>query len=73
MTEVLKILIEANIKLNFKKSVFEVEVKYLGFILSSKGYQADKEKTEALYNAPKPRDEKTLKSFLGLASYYKSL
>ncbi len=45
-------------------------VPYLGHVVSSKGLQVDPKKTEAVQQFPLPISETTLRSFLGLASYY---
>ena len=69
--KVLSTLQSANVQLNFKKCVFRVTtVKYLGYKLSSKGYEPDEEKVRAIIDAPEPRTVTELKSFLGLISFY---
>jgi hypothetical protein len=47
------------------------ELEYLGFKLSSAGIQAAPRKVDAIRNAPVPTNAKEVKSFIGLASYYR--
>ena len=73
VSKVLETLQSANVQLNFKKSVFRVtSVKYLGFKLSSKGYEPDDEKVRAILDVPVPTTVTELKSFLGFISFYHS-
>ena len=63
---------EANLKLNPKKcNLFQREVKYLGHVVSAKGVSPDPEKVEAIQAWPRPMSITDVKSFLGLASYYR--
>lgn len=47
------------------------KVPYLGFIISKHGIQPDPSKTDKVYNFPRPTNLTSLRSFLGLASYYR--
>ena len=47
------------------------EIAYLGFIVTDKGVAADPQKIEAVRSYSTPTDLKHLRSFLGLASYYR--
>ena len=47
------------------------EVKYLGHVFSEKGMEPDPQKTSAVRDWPTPVDVSNLRSFLGLASYYR--
>ena len=47
------------------------EIAYLGFIVTDKGVAADQQKIEAVRSYPTPTNLKHLRSFLGLASYYR--
>ena len=44
---------------------------YLGFVVARDGISPDPQKVEAVRSFPQPHDVKTLRSFLGLASYYR--
>lgn len=61
----------ANITVNFKKSqFFREEIKYLGFRISTAGITTDEEKIAAITNFPRPKNQRQLKSFLGLTNFY---
>ena len=63
---------EANLKLAPEKcSLFHCETKFLGFIINKDGVKTDPEKIEKVKLFPRPHNIKTLRSFLGLASYYR--
>ena len=47
------------------------QVKYLGHVFSSNGMEPDPAKTSAVCNWSTPSDTSNLRSFLGLASYYR--
>jgi hypothetical protein len=49
------------------------EVEYLGYIVSRDGIQASPAKTQAVRDFPVPRNEREVRSFLGLASFYRRL
>ena len=46
-------------------------VAFLGHIISGDGVEVDTKKTDAVRNFPKPLTPKDIRSFLGLADYYK--
>ena len=46
------------------------KVEYLGYTVTNIGIAADPKKVEAVHSFPVPSDLKSLRSFLGLASYY---
>lgn len=54
-----------------KCSFFNKSVRYLGHIVSTEGIATDPEKTQTIKSWPKPTSEKELRSFLGLAGYYR--
>lgn len=43
---------------------------YLGYVVSRDGISPDLQKVDAVRDFPQPSDVRTLRSFLGLASYY---
>ena len=47
------------------------QVDYLGFEVSSRGIQASPGKVQAIIEWPKPKSVHDVRSFLGLASYYR--
>ena len=47
------------------------EVKYLGYCESERGISADPAKVKAVNDFPHPKDLRNVRSFLGLASYYR--
>jgi hypothetical protein len=59
-------------KVKFSKCKFaQQQVSYLGHVASSKGVSIDPVKIEAIANWPEPSCVKELRSFLGLAGYYR--
>ena len=68
---VLKTLEENGLKLNEKKCRYmEDEIKYLGHIIDANGLHSDQDKVTCILNAPEPKDESTLRAFLGQMTYY---
>lgn len=62
----------ANLTINYEKSkFFRNELKYLGFVVNSKGLHVDPGKVEAILNFPIPTNKKEVKRFLGTASWYR--
>lgn len=62
----------ANLKLKAKKcKFFTKEVTFLGHIISEKEVKTDPDKTAAVANWKIPSNVSELRSFLGLASYYR--
>ena len=62
----------AGLKLNPSKCTFAAkEVKYLGHILSAKSIRPDPQKLDIVATYPTPKTVKEVRSFLGLANYYK--
>ena len=63
---------KAHLKLKPKKCrVFQTEVEYLGHIVSEKGIQMDPKKVNVVAEWPIPQNVRDVRSFLGLASYYR--
>ena len=44
---------------------------FLGFVVSSKGVHVDETKIEAIKNWPQPTNLQQVRSFLGLAGFYR--
>ena len=62
----------AGLRLKPEKCCFASrKVEYLGYIVSEQGISADPKKVEAIKNYPIPKDVKSLRSFTGLALYYR--
>ena len=63
-----------NLQLHPGKCVFaQPQVQYLGFVLTEEGVAASPEKVKAVQNFPTPTCVKDVRSFLGLASFYRRL
>ena len=72
LARVLTRLRQAGLKLKPKKFRFaQLSVEYLGHVVSAAGVQTDPSKLQAVRCFPRPTDVKTLRSFVGLASYYR--
>ena len=72
LTQVMGRLRRAGLRLKPKKCRFALtEVEYLGHVVSAQGIRTDPKKVAAVEQFPIPQDVKTLRSFLGLASYYR--
>ena len=70
--KVLQSIRKANLKINYEKCNFALnEVGYLGFRVSSEGIKPDPCKIDKVKEFPVPKNCKELKSFLGLANYYR--
>ena len=54
-----------------KCQLFRREVRFLGHVVTKDGVAADPEKTEGVRTWPQPTNATELRSFLGLASYYR--
>lgn len=74
LNQVANRLTSAGLSINFEKSrFFAREVKYLGYVLSKDGVQADPGKLEAMIQYPPPKNVKEVRRFLGLTGYYRRL
>lgn len=72
LDEVLTCLARAGLQLNTKKCRFASKtIKVLGHIVSKDGIRPDPDKLTAVMNFPRPLHQKDLRSFLGLASYFR--
>ena len=56
---------------HWKCSFYQSEVLYLGHIVSGKGIKADPAKVKAIQEFPTPTDVSHLRSFLGMATYFR--
>ena len=54
-----------------KCKLFQKSVEFLGYVVSQDGISCDPNKLEAIKNWPQPQKVKDIRSFLGLASYYR--
>lgn len=62
----------ANLTINFEKSqFFRSSLRYLGYVVDSKGLRTDPDKVKSILNYPTPTNRKELKRFLGTASWYR--
>ena len=72
LEEVFRGLRDANVKLNPEKCSFvKQRIVYLGHVVTPEGIFPDPSKVEVVKNFPTPASLKELKSFLGLANYYR--
>lgn len=63
---------EANLKLKPSKCfLFQRSVKYLGHVVSNQGVHTDPDKIKAIEEWPVPVNREEVRSFVGLASYYR--
>jgi hypothetical protein len=57
---------------NFKKYTFCIEkVVFLGYVVSTKGIEMDEKKVKAIKEWPTPKGVTKVRSFYGLASFYR--
>ena len=69
---VLLALMRAGVKLSGKKcEFFKKSIDFLGHVVSAEGIATQKAKTEVISKMLTPRNEKELRSFLGLTGYYR--
>src|SRR5262249_4756013 len=69
---VLQILRDNQLYAKLSKCEFWLDrVGFLGYIVSKEGIQVDPQKVEAVSNWPRPTNVTEIRSFLGMASYYK--
>lgn len=72
LIEIFSRLREHNLKLQPGKCEFlRKEITYLGHKISENGIMPDPSKISSVTNFPQPTNQKQVKSFLGLASYYR--
>ena len=69
---VFEAIVAANLKAKAAKcEFFKEEVKYLGFIVSSRGIEPCQDKVQKVRDTPTPLNQKQLRSWLGLAGFYR--
>lgn len=69
---VLSKLLEANMRVSVEKSnFFQTKVEYLGFLVTADGIFTSPEKISTIEKYPQPCNLYELRSFYGLASYYR--
>jgi hypothetical protein len=74
LATVMKKLQLEKLLINIKKSSFmKTEIIYMGFVISTNELRMDPDKVEVIKNWPSPRNVFELRSFHGLASFYRKL
>lgn len=69
---VLQLLADNKLCVKRKKCIFAVEsIQYLGHVITGNGVSTEPSKIAAVKNWPIPKDRSQLRSFLGLAGYYR--
>lgn len=72
LKEVLIILKQYNLELNFKKCHFlRKSIEYLGYVISADGLTMSPRHTQAVSNFPYPRNTHEVQRFLGLRNYFR--
>jgi hypothetical protein len=69
---VLQVLREHQLYAKFSKcDFFQKQVHYLGHVISEKGVAVDPDKIRSIMEWPTPKDVSDIRSFMGLAGYYR--
>ena len=72
LEEIFNILADNNIRIHPEKSKFVCqELRFLGFIVSRSGVRPDPDKTATVEKFPIPTKVKDVRSFIGLANFYR--
>ena len=72
LSQVFERLHHAKLKLHPDKCKFAVkDIKFLGHIISREGVKVDPSKTKSVSEFPTPKNVKQVRSFLGMANYYR--
>ncbi len=70
--EVLKALLKAGLYAKLSKCLFSVtRILSLGFILTDKGVEIEKDRISTILNWPEPESVREVQSFLGFANFYR--
>lgn len=74
LNQVFQLLLNANLKLNWKKCVFlKRKIEYLGFSVGSGEIRVSESKVEPIRNYPVPKTKEEVRSFHGVCNWYKRL
>uniref|UniRef100_A0A8R1IES0 RNA-directed DNA polymerase n=1 Tax=Caenorhabditis japonica TaxID=281687 RepID=A0A8R1IES0_CAEJA len=69
--ELFQRIAEYGFRVKLEKCRFlERRIKFLGFIIDRSGCRPDEEKVQVIKNMCEPKDQKTLRSFMGMVTYY---
>lgn len=72
LNTVLKLLNDANLKVQLDKSEFlHSEIEFLGYVITSDGIRPNQNKIKVINDYPEPRNIKELRGFLGMVGYYR--
>jgi hypothetical protein len=72
MKQVLQLLFDNEWKIKMSECAFaQTSINYLGYVISAEGVATDEDKISVVRDCPTPIDAKQLRSFLGLAGYYR--
>ena len=72
LREIFERLRQFNLKIEPDKcEFFKTELNYLGHVVTSEGVKPDPQKVKAISDFPTPRNATDVKSYLGLAGYYR--
>src|SRR3954469_15481202 len=72
LNSVLNVLRKEKLFANLKKCTFCTDkIGFLGFVVSAQGIQVDEEKIRAIQEWPSPKGVSNVRSFHGLASFYR--
>lgn len=72
LKQVFKRLQDAGLQINPEKCQFcRTELKYLGHVINAQGVQTDPDKVKAIEKLSAPKTVKQVRSFLGVASWYR--